>query len=127
MGTLDVEVPYRAGPQDNQRCPDFSDYSKESVNISSMNGLKEKYIDLPETGDFSKAWEELSSKHGDAYIEENYDISRRVKGKREGTWPDKSPDDFTWHHNGDHKAMQLVDETVHDSFTHKDGAAASRG
>ncbi len=35
-----------------------------------MTGQKEKHIQLPENGDFSKAWEQLEQQKGEKYIEE---------------------------------------------------------
>lgn len=91
-----------------------------------MRGVKEKYINAPEGGDFSKAWEELSKEKGDSYINDTYGMSRRSRNVREGQWPDKSPKDYTWHHHGDRSTMELVDEAIHDTFTHRGGASASR-
>lgn len=83
-------------------------------------------IHPPEGGDFSKAWEKLSKQKGNAYIEDKFDMNRRIKGTRKEQWPDKSPEDYTWHHQGDKSTMQLVDEAIHREFTHKGGASASR-
>ncbi len=126
MGRVDAEVPYKPGSPDGQRYPDFSEYSKETVEIPEMKGVKEQYIDPPEGGDFSKSWEALSQLKGDEYIENTFGMSRHSKGTREGQWPDKSPEDYTWHHHGDQSSMQLVDEEIHDIFTHKGGASVSR-
>ncbi len=128
MGKTNVEVPYKSGPPDNQRYPDFSDFSKETVEIPNMKGQSENKIHPPEGGDFSKAWEKLSKQKGNAYayIEDKFDMNRRIKGTGKEQWPDKSPEDYTWHHQGDKSTMQLVDEAIHREFTHKGGASASR-
>ncbi|WP_180107008.1 MULTISPECIES: hypothetical protein [unclassified Acinetobacter] len=49
-----------------------------------MTGQKEKHIQLPENGDFSKAWEQLEQQKGEKYIEEVYGVSKRGKGPRGG-------------------------------------------
>jgi len=121
-----VEVPYKSGPPDGQRYPDFSQYRSESVKIDGMRGVSEDQITPPETGDFSKAWESLEQQKGKEYIENTYGISQRTKGIRNGTWPNKSPRRYTWHHNGDISTMELVDLEVHDVFKHKGGASAVR-
>ena len=126
MGEVAVEVPYKPGPPDGQRYPDFSDYAKETVNLKEMTGVSEFDITLPDVGDFSKAWAELSTEKGDKYTSETYGIKRRSRGKRAGTWPDKSPRNYTWHHNGDKATMQLLDYEIHKTFTHAGGASASR-
>ncbi len=125
-GTLDIEVPYKSGPPDNQRYPDFSNHTTETVDIPNMRGVSEMDITPPDTGDFSKAWEKLSQGKGDDYMLEKYGIKRRVKGSRKGSWPDKSPRGFTWHHHGDQSTMQLIDHEIHKTFTHSGGASASR-
>jgi len=126
LGSVDINVAYKIGPPDGSRYPDFSPHSIADVKIENMTGLKERFIDIPETGDFSKAWEQMSQTKGDKYIEETFGIKRRIKGSRIGEWPDKSPIDYTWHHHGDQSSMLLIDQDIHDIFTHKGGASASR-
>ncbi|WP_350554515.1 MULTISPECIES: HNH endonuclease [unclassified Pseudoalteromonas] len=126
LGQVDIEIPYISGPPDGSRYPDFNEYSIANVKIENMTGVKERYIELPEVGDFSKAWEQLSNQKGDQYLTEKFGIKRRIKGDRVGQWPDKSPLDFTWHHHGDQSSMLLIDQEIHDIFTHKGGASASR-
>lgn len=126
MGKLDVDVPYKPGPPDGQRYPDFSSYSKENVSINNMRGVPETKIKAPEGGDFSKAWEELSRKNGDEYVKNTYGVTRRGSGSRAGSWPDKSPRGNTWHHNGNSSSMELIDHEIHRTFTHAGGASAVR-
>ena len=126
MGDGMVEVPYKNGPPDNQRYPDFSDFKSENVNIK-MTGLPESKITPPETGDFSKAWEQLEQQKGEKYINEVYGINKRQSGQRAGSWPDTSPKGQTWHHSGNGNDMELVDGAVHRQFTHRGGASGARG
>ncbi|ELR64587.1 hypothetical protein C942_02400 [Photobacterium marinum] len=121
-----VEIPYKPGPPDGDRYPDFTNYMFEEVQIASMTGLAEKHIEPPEIGDFSKAWEQLEEENGSGYVDSEYGIIKRVKGEREGSFPDKSPRGYTWHHVQEGEKLQLVDKNVHAIFTHKGGASISR-
>lgn len=91
-----------------------------------MKGVKEQYISAPESGDFTKSWEGLSKQKGDSYIEDNFGVSRRKSGTRIGQWRDKSPEDYTWHHNNNGSNMKFLDQEIHDTFKKKGGASIAR-
>jgi hypothetical protein len=123
-GKEPVEVPYKKGPPDNKRYPDFSEYSEQQVNIK-MTGKKEVDIEPPEGGDFSSAWKALEKQKGGDEVHK-YGIKRRTGGKRTGVYQNKNPRGKTWHHVQDGKTMQLIDSSIHSSFTHKGGASLSQ-